>query len=175
MIRCKFGIFFDPEEMKLKLNVKLKKKEDLTMTLARFKNRDMFPSLFNEFLNRDMFDLGNTSFNDSTLPAVNIKETKDDFLVEVAAPGMNKDDFKIEIDNGLLVISTEKEEKSEDMKDGEFTRREFSYQSFRRSFTLPKTIHDDKVKANYKDGVLMITLPKKEEAKEKPKRMIKIG
>jgi HSP20 family protein len=157
------------------INVKQKKTGGKIMTLARFKSRDLFPSLFNEFLNRDMFDLANTSFNDSSLPAVNIKETKDDFLVEVAAPGMNKDDFNIEIDNGLLIISTEKEERNEDISDGEFTRREFSYQSFKRSFTLPKTIYEDKVKANYKDGVLMITLPKREEAKEKPKRMIKIG
>ena len=146
------------------------------MSLVKFReNRNLFPTLFNEFFNRDIFDLANTSFSDSTLPAVNIKETKDDFIVEVAAPGMNKDDFKIELDNSLLVISSEKEEKNEEVQEGEFTRKEFSYRSFRRTFTLPETIQEDKIKANYKDGVLKITLPKKEEAKEKPKKMIKIG
>ncbi len=71
------------------------------------------------------------------------------------------------------MISSEKEDKKEEGK--EFTRREFSYQSFKRSFSLPKTIEDTKIKANYKDGVLKITLPKKEEAKEKPKKLITIG
>ena len=146
------------------------------MALVKFgENRNLFPTLFNEFFNRDIFDLANTSFSDSTLPAVNIKETKNDFIVEVAAPGMSKDDFKIELDNSLLVISSEKEEKNEEVQDGEFTRKEFSYRSFKRTFTLPETIQEDKIKANYKDGVLKITLPKKEEAKEKPKKMIKIG
>ena len=145
------------------------------MALVKFRNRDAFPSLFSEFFDRDLFDTANMGFNDSTMPAVNIKETKEDFEVEVAAPGMKKDDFKIELDNNLLVISSEKEEKHEDKEGGEFTRREFSYQSFKRSFTLPKTIEDKKIKANYKEGVLSIKLPKKEEAKEKPKRMIEIG
>jgi HSP20 family protein len=146
------------------------------MALVKFgENRNLFPTLFNEFFNRDIFDLANTSFSDSTLPAVNIKETKNDFIVEVAAPGMSKDDFKIELDNSLLVISSEKEEKNEEVQDGEFTRKEFSYRSFKRTFTLPETIQEDKIKASYKDGVLKITLPKKEEAKEKPKKMIKIG
>ncbi len=145
------------------------------MTLVKFRDKNLFPTFFNEFLNRDMFDLANTSFSNSTLPAVNIKENKGNFIVEVAAPGMSKDNFKIEIDNSLLVISSEKEESNEEVKDGEFTRKEFSYQSFKRSFTLPETIQEDKIEANYKDGVLMISLPKKEEAKKKQKQMIKIG
>jgi len=145
------------------------------MTLAKFSNRNAFPSLFGEFFNRDLFDQFNAGFNNSTMPAVNIKETKNDFIVEVAAPGMKKDDFKIELDNKLLVISSENEEKREEVKEGEFTRKEFSYRSFKRSFTLPDSVEDGKIKANYADGVLSIMLPKKEEAKEKPKRMIKIG
>ena len=134
----------------------------------------MFPSIFNDFFDRDLFDLTNTSFMNSTLPAVNIKESKDDYLVEVAAQGMSKEDFKIELENNFLVISSEKEDKKEE-EGKEFTRREFSYQSFKRSFSLPKTIDEGKIKANYKDGVLKITLPKKEEAKEKPKKLITIG
>lgn len=145
------------------------------MALVKFRNKDLFPSLFNEFFNNDWNDLYNTGFEDSTMPAVNIKETKDDFQVEVAAPGMKKDDFNIELDNNLLVISSEKKEEHEEKDKGEFTRREFSYQSFKRSFGLPKTIKEEDIKASYKDGVLMITLPKKDEAKEKPKKQIKIG
>jgi HSP20 family protein len=144
------------------------------MTLVKFRNRDLFPSLFSEFLDKDFFDPANMGFNNSTMPAVNIKETKENFVVEVAAPGMKKDDFKIELDNNLLVISSESEESNEQKGEGEFTRREFSYQSFKRSFTLPKTIEDGKIEAQYNDGVLSITLPKKEEAKEKPKKLIAI-
>lgn len=144
------------------------------MTLVKFRNRDLFPSMFREFLDRDFFDASNMGFNDSTMPAVNIKEGKDDFAVEVAAPGMKKDDFKIELDNNILVISSEKEDRQEE-KDGQMTRQEFSYQSFKRTFTLPNTIEEKGIKASYKDGILNIVLPKKEEAKEKPKRMIKIG
>ncbi len=144
------------------------------MTLVKFRNRDLFPSMFREFLDRDFFDASNMGFNDSTMPAVNIKEGKDDFTVEVAAPGMKKDDFKIELDNNILVISSEKEDRQEE-KDGQMTRQEFSYQSFKRTFTLPNTIEEKGIKASYKDGILNIVLPKKEEAKEKPKRMIKIG
>jgi HSP20 family protein len=144
------------------------------MTLVKFRNRDLFPSMFGEFFDRDFFDTSNMGFNNSTMPAVNIKETKDDFVVEVAAPGMKKEDFNIELDNNLLVISSEKEEQNEEKKEGEFTRREFSYQSFKRSFTLPKTIEDGKIVAKYNEGVLSITLPKKDEAKEKPKKLIAI-
>ncbi len=145
------------------------------MALVKFRNRDLFPSFFNEFFDRDLYDTANAGFDDSTMPAVNIKEGKDEYTVEVAAPGMKKDDFRIELDNNLLVISSEKSEEHEDKQEGEFTRREFSYSSFRRSFALPKTIKEEDIKATYKDGVLMITLPKKDEAKEKPKKQIKIG
>lgn len=145
------------------------------MTLVKFRNRDLFPSMFREFLDRDFFDAANAGFNDSTMPAVNIKEGKDDFVVEVAAPGMKKDDFKIELDNNMLMISSEKENQREESKEGQYTRQEFSYQSFKRTFTLPSTIEEKNIKATYNEGILNIVLPKKEEAKEKPKRMIEIG
>ncbi len=145
------------------------------MTLVKFRNRDLFPTMFREFLDRDIFDAANAGFNDSTMPAVNIKEGKDDFVVEVAAPGMKKDDFKIELDNNILVISSEKEERKEENKEGQYTRQEFSYHSFKRTFTLPSTIDEKDIKANYNHGILNIVLPKREEAKEKPKRMIEIG
>lgn len=145
------------------------------MTLVKFRNRDLFPTMFREFLDRDLSDMANMGFDNSTMPAVNIKEGKDDFVVEVAAPGMKKDDFKIELDNNVLVISSEKEDRKEEKEEGQFTRQEFSYQSFKRTFTLPNTIDEKDIKASYKEGILNIVLPKKEEAKEKPKRMIKIG
>ncbi len=145
------------------------------MTLVKFRNKDLFPTMFREFFDRDLFDTANMGFNDSTMPAVNIKESKDDFLVEVAAPGMKKDDFKIELDNNILMISSETEDRQEESKEGQFTRREFSYQSFKRTFTLPNTVDEKNIKASYNDGILSILLPKKEEAKEKPKRIIKIG
>jgi HSP20 family protein len=153
----------------------LKIKEDETMTLVKFRNRDLFPTMFREFMDRDLSDMANMGFDNSTMPAVNIKEGKNDFVVEVAAPGMKKDDFKIELDNNILVIWSEKEDSREENKEGQFTRQEFSYQSFKRTFTLPNTIEEKDIKASYNEGILNIVLPKKEEAKEKPKRMIKIG
>src|SRR5699024_5061213 len=108
-------------------------------------------------------------------PSVNIKETKDNFVVEVAAPGMRKEDFKIELDNNIMTISSERSETEGDKdKEGNYTRREFSYQSFQRSFTLPNTIQGENVSAQYKDGVLNIVIPKREEAKQKPSRIIEI-
>ncbi|MBX6379490.1 MAG: Hsp20/alpha crystallin family protein [Thermoflavifilum aggregans] len=137
-----------------------------------------FPSLFDDFWTRDWFDwaLGNFSATGTTVPAVNIIETRDSFEVEMAAPGMDKKDFKVELDGNLLTISSEKKDERE-LKEGEnYTRREFSYQSFRRTFTLPKDVVDvDQIKAHYKDGILHLTIPKKEEAKQKPPKMIEIA
>lgn len=132
------------------------------------------PSLFDDFWTKDLFDVSDFSSTGTTIPAVNIKETNDNFTVEVAAPGMKKDDFHVELDNDMLIISSEKKDEMED-KGGDYTRREFSYQSFRRSFTLPNTVEADKIKAKYDDGVLNLVIPKKEEAKKKPARQISIS
>ncbi len=110
-----------------------------------------------------------------SMPAVNIKETGENYLVEVAAPGMEKSDFDISLDNNLLTISSEREHTSEHKDDEKFTRREFSYTSFRRTFTLPETVAAEKISAMYKDGILLIDLPKKDQAKKKPVRTIKIS
>lgn len=107
-------------------------------------------------------------------PKVNIKETKDDYFVEMAVPGMKKDDFNIDLDNKVLSISTEYKEESENTEDN-YTRREFGYASFKRTFSLPESIDDSKIKATYTDGILTIQLPKREEAKEKPARTIQIS
>ena len=107
-------------------------------------------------------------------PAVNIKETDKDFMIELAAPGLVKDDFKIDVDNDVLSISCEKEKKDED-KDNNYVRREFSYCSFKRTFSLPESANVEKIKAKHKDGILTIDIPKKEEAKAKAPRQIKIS
>lgn len=136
------------------------------------------PSLFDDFLTRDLFSWpnGNRS-RENTLPAVNIVETESSYKLEVAAPGMTKKDFKVELDNDLLLISAERSEKNEDGgENGNYTRREFSYQSFTRSFSLPeRMVQGDKITASYDDGVLNITIPKTEEAKTKPRKLIKIS
>lgn len=145
------------------------------------RNRDAFssfPALFNDFFSREMFDWGESNFSNTntTVPAVNVKESENDFQVEVAAPGMKKDDFKIHLDGNLLTISSESESSNEDKEGTSFSRREFSYQSFQRSFTLPKEVVDsDNIKAKYEDGLLKLTIPKKEEARQKPPRFIEIN
>lgn len=134
------------------------------------------PSFFDEFVNKDWFDMPNSGFlKENTLPSVNIKENENSFELEVAAPGMKKDDFKIELDNNQLSIFSEKEIENEE-KDENFTRREFSYHSFHRTFNLPENkVTENKISANYKDGILHIVIPKKIEAMKKGPKMIKIA
>jgi len=137
------------------------------------------PSFFDDFFTRDLRDwsLVNTAATDTSLPAVNIVENDNEFQVEVAAPGMTKDDFNIEVDNNVLTISSEKQHENEEKDDeGKYSRREFSYAAFKRSFTIPEDqVEADKIKADYKDGLLHIHLPKKEEVKPRPVKVIKIS
>jgi HSP20 family protein len=126
-------------------------------------NRDLIPSVFTSNFNTGI-----------TLPKVNIKETANDFAVEMAVPGLKKSDFQIDIDNQVLSISTETKEDNEH-KEENYTRREFGYSSFKRTFTLPESVNADKINASYNEGILRILLPKKEEAKQKPARSIKIS
>jgi len=107
------------------------------------------------------------------VPAVNILDNKDNYIMELAAPGLKKGDFKIKLDNQLLTISSEKKEEKEEQEEN-YTRKEFVFSSFSRSFTLPKTIVFDKIKADYKDGILIVNLPKKEE-EAKLTREIKVA
>ena len=137
-----------------------------------------FPALFDDFFNRDLFNWGQSNFSDTntTIPAVNIKETNDNYEVEVAAPGMTKKDFKVELDGNVLTISSEKSNENQEKEESNYSRREFSYQSFLRTFNLPKEVVDaDKIQARYSDGVLYLLIPKKEEAKQKPPRLIQIS
>ena len=141
------------------------------------RNTNQVPSLFDRFFDGDMFDWSNRNFSNTntTIPSVNIKENADAFTVEVAAPGFEKGDFKIELNLNTLSISSEKKVENE-TKEGEvFTKREFSYQSFSRSFTLPQIADGDRIEANYQNGILTVLIPKREEAKPKPARMIEIN
>ncbi|MCP4975807.1 MAG: Hsp20/alpha crystallin family protein [Maribacter sp.] len=132
----------------------------------------LFPSLMNEIFKPDWF--GGLENDKSNVPAVNIKETEKDFELELAVPGRKKEDFKIEINENVLTISTESNTEENVEKDY-YTRREFTYSSFKRAFTLPETIDEDNIKANYDNGILKFTLPKKEEALPKPKRKIELS
>ncbi len=150
----------------------IKRNKSLLPSFSRFWDDD-------DLFNRNLTNWGPSNYSDvnSTLPAVNIKETKDSYEVEMAAPGMKKEDFKIELDRNILTISSEKtEEHEENGEDEKYSRKEFSYQSFQRSFNLPKEVVDEeKIKAEYKNGVLHLVIPKKEEAKQKPPRKILIA
>lgn len=148
------------------------------LTTANKNRLSNFPNLstwFEDFPMGDFPSLFSTNFNTGiSLPKVNIKEVADAFVVEMAVPGLKKSDFKIDLDNHVLSISAELKEENEEKQTG-YTRREFGYSSFKRTFTLPETVDDNKIKANYKEGILTVNLPKKEEAKQKPARTIDIS
>ena len=134
--------------------------------------------LFDDFFNADLFNWNNSNYSNTntTIPAVNIKETAENYEVEVAAPGMTKNDFKVELDGNMLTISSERINQKEESDNERYTRKEFSYQSFQRNFTLQKNVVDtDKIQAKYENGLLHLLIPKKEEAKQKPPRLIQIS
>ena len=142
------------------------------MTLARLSNNTFpsFPSLFDRFFDGELMDWNRSNYSstNSTLPAVNVKEDDNEFLIQVAAPGMAKEDFVVNYDNGNLTISSEHKYENEEKDKGRVTRQEFSYQSFKRAFTVPETIVEaDKIAAKYEDGILYLTLPKRDEVKPK--------
>jgi HSP20 family protein len=132
------------------------------------RQKPVFTSLIDDlFLNQDWSQIN------TTVPAANIIDADDNFNIELAAPGKKKSDFKIELDEGVLTISSEIETKSTE-KEGSFTRKEFGYSAFKRSFNIPDTVVADKISANYKEGILTVSLPKKEEALPQPKKLISI-
>jgi len=135
-----------------------------TNALAKLSER--MPSVFDGFFKpwNEWFD-GGLSGRIMNVPAVNITEQKDEFLVSLAAPGLKKSDFKIDVDGNMITISSEKEEKKEE-KEERYTRKEYSYSSFERCFTLPDEVNKEKIEARYEDGLLKLVLPKKEEAKK---------
>jgi HSP20 family protein len=147
--------------------------------MSLLKKHENYPALsnfFNEFFNRDWMDWSTHNFSETntTLPSVNIKEGQESFEVEMAAPGFVKKDFKIDLNHGVLTISSEKKVENEIRKGQKFTRQEFSYQSFNRSFTLPNSVDSEKITAQYENGILKVVIPKKEEAKNRLSRTIEI-
>ncbi|MDC1489880.1 Hsp20/alpha crystallin family protein [Flavobacteriaceae bacterium] len=141
------------------------------MNLIR-KQNPFFPSLVDELFNQDR--RVRTSSISSTTPAVNLIEQDTQFLIELAAPGNKKEDFEIEIEDGILSISSSNKEDNTSEKET-FTRHEFSYNSFRRSFTIPESVDVSSIEATYNEGVLLIKLLKLEEALPQPKKLITIS
>jgi len=146
------------------------------MTSLKRKNSGLLPSLAsnlfeNELLAPRLFNFWN---NEMVNPAANIAETNTEYKIDLSAPGLKKDDFKIEIDNGMLTVSCEKEEETKD-GDKEYKVREYSYNSFTRTFQLPENVKDDQINAKYTDGVLHLTIPKNETSIQKPKKKIQVA
>jgi HSP20 family protein len=139
----------------------------------KLKNSTFYPGWADNFFTGPMWPNEESNVGVS-IPAVNVNEDENLFNIEVAAPGMEKKDFKLDLNHNVLTISSEKMKKKED-DNKIFTRREFSYMSFNRSFTLPDNVNKESIKASYKEGILNISIPKKEESKEKGTKHIEIG
>jgi HSP20 family protein len=141
------------------------------MSIIRFNRPNALSDVFQNFFDNDFVDMFNRKGMD---PAANILEHPDSFELDLAAPGLKKDDFKIHLENNVLTISSEvKDEVEEESKN--YTRKEFHYSSFSRSFTLPRTVDLEKIKADYENGILKVMLPKKEDARVDIKKEIKIS
>ena len=151
------------------------------MTITKLSNNALpsVPSIFDRFFDGDLMDWSRLNYSgvNTTLPAVNVVENEDAYHIEVAAPGLKKEDFRIDYDNCHLVISSEKEEEKEVAEDKKLTlRHEFCYHSFKRTFTIAEKVVDaEKISASYEDGILHINLPKREEVKPKPSKQILIS
>ena len=138
--------------------------------------RPSYSRMFDDFFKAEfpVWSHNNFAEKGSTLPAVNIKETDKEFSLELAAPGMKKENFNVGVEDDVLTISAEREETKEE-KEENYSRKEFTYASFQRRFTLPETVDSNKVTAKYEDGVLLLSLPKKSGPQLKPAKTIKIS
>jgi len=147
------------------------------MTLVKFKKHRLpwFDTMFTDLLGSDRLLTNDFFMENKWIPAMNIKESDKHFEIDVAAPGFTKKDFVITIENGILRISAENKEEIEEKED-EFTRREFNYNSFERSFTLPENVNEDEIiDATYKRGILKLVLTKLHEDEITHKRVIEIS
>jgi len=142
------------------------------MTIVKHR-RNYFPTIFDDFFGDDWLRFPAEAKRENNVPAVNVKESDNGYTVELAAPGLTKQDFNVEVDKDLLTISSEKQENKEETEEN-YTRREFSYTSFKRSFHLPEHVDGDKIEAKYEDGVLKLVIPKKDEKALKTSKSIKI-
>lgn len=145
--------------------------EDKAM-LPSLTNRSFRPFFMNGLFDDDFFPVVNTRTN--SMPAVNIREDDKKFTLDLAVPGMDKKDLKIDINEDVLTVSSESKHESEENREG-FKRKEFSYSSFCRSFRIPENVNSEKIEASYKDGILTVNLPKIEEEKNKISRQIRIS
>jgi HSP20 family protein len=136
-------------------------------------NRNYVPAYWDDFFNDSFFNQLKSTGTKGNTPAVNVSESEDGFTIELAAPGIAREDFSLEVDDDILTISSELKENKEDQKQN-FLRREFNFQSFKRSFQLPETIDQEQIKASHEAGILTLTLPKKEEVVQKAHRQIEI-
>ena len=138
------------------------------------KNSIWLPGLLDNLLFDNKLDVFNNNYETFSIPAVNIIENFPNFVVELAVPGLQKEDFTIEVEENTLKIASKKvEEKKDENSDSQVRRREFNYQSFERSFKLPENIKTEDIQANYENGILKITLPKEE--KKALKKMVEIS
>ena len=135
------------------------------------RHSNYLPTLVSDFWGEDLFPTSERNWN--LTPAVNITESEGDFKVEVAAPGLSKEHFKVHVEKNILEISAEKTEEQE-TENKKYIRKEFSYSEFRRTFSLPSSVDAEKIHATHKDGVLTVEIPKKNEAKINPKKQIDI-
>lgn len=153
-------------------------KTDQVMNIVRFQKprteAHPFFNVFEDFFNRPLGELAFNHGGQSFRPAVNVVENPDHFQIELAAPGLNKSDFRLHVEKETLTISGETRSNNEENKPN-YTRREFSLHSFNRSFTLPESIDTDQISASYENGILLVRLPKRAEAQEKPARTIEIA
>ena len=150
------------------------------MTQIRLSNNSIssFPSLIDRFFDGELMDWNrnNDSSTNSTLPAVNIMEDENEYKIQLAAPGLKKEDFRLNYDNGRLSISSTQKTELKEKGSEKYTQREFNYQSFQRTFSIAEKIVDvDKISAKYESGILQLSLPKREEVKPKPAKHIPIG
>lgn len=145
------------------------------MSLVNYRNQSLFPrinSMFDNFFNDD-WGVDRAVVRGTTVPAVNVVESDEEFKLELAAPGKSKDDFNIELENDFISISSEKEE-SDETEEENYTRKEYSFNSFKRSFRLPENANIDEIKANYDDGILSVKIAKLEPSAPE-KKTIEIG
>jgi HSP20 family protein len=140
--------------------------------LARI-NRRYVPAYWDDFFNDNFFNGFNTVVSKPSAPAVNVLEEEKAFRIEVAAPGLSKKDFSINLENEVLTVSSEQKDSKEN-KNHRYMRREFSYSSFSRSFQLPESVDVEKIRASHDTGILTIELPKKEEMVQKAPKQIEV-
>ena len=140
------------------------------MNLVRKHNSPFFPALFDEWLSNEW--LPSSTLPTRQLPAVNIQETDTSFLLELAAPGFKKEDLQVEVEKDILSISSQSDAAAEE--DAQYTRKEYGYLSFRRTFTIPESVDSKKIEAQYKEGILEVKLPKKKEMLQEAKKSIRI-